>query len=125
MVLGVGIDLVEISRFESRSDDEDQAVLSDLFTVNEIAYCASKRYPARHLAARFAAKEAFLKALGTGARTPGEFLLVEVVTDELGAPEVKLHGAIAKRGEKFGVKSIRISLTHTSTTAAAVVVVEG
>ena len=119
VVIGVGIDLVDVDRFKGEGER------GDIFTPDEIAYCASKHYPARHFAARFAAKEAFLKALGTGARTPGEFLLVEVIIDEMGAPELVLKRAIKTRSEALGVTSIKLSLTHTETTAAAVVVVEG
>ena len=124
MVFGVGIDIVEVSRFENRSRDAHDKGWPDIFTANEIAYCNLKRYPERHFAARFAAKEAFLKALGSGARTPGEFLQVEVVLDDLGAPGLALTGEIARRSKALGVTTIKISLTHTATTAAAVAVVE-
>jgi len=121
LILGVGIDLVPVSRFAGLEPGD----LDASFTPGEIAYCLTKRYPARHLAARFAAKEAYLKALGSGARTPGEFLLVEVTLDEPGAPSLVASEGIARRAELRGVTAAHLSLTHTGDMAAAVVILEG
>jgi holo-[acyl-carrier protein] synthase len=96
-----------------------------LFTPDEIAYCDSKRYPERHYAARMAAREAFLKALGSGALTPGEFKLVEVVHDDQNQPYIRIYGQVEARAKKAGVTNIFLSLSHTKTTAAAVVVLDG
>jgi len=125
LIVGIGLDLVEVSRFkehEARGVDENS---DEIFTALELIYCRSKRYPERHLAARFAAREAFLKALGSGALTPGEFKLIEVAIDEQGKPSLIISGKVAQRADERGVKWIQLSMTHTSDTAAAVVVLEG
>jgi holo-[acyl-carrier protein] synthase len=87
-------------------------------------YCLAKRYPERHLAGRFAAKEAFFKALGSGAMTPGEFALVEVINDPLGNPGFNVLGNVADRIAGLKILKIHLSLTHTVSTAAAVVILE-
>lgn len=120
MIAGIGIDLIEAERFRGETYSEQQGP----FTGAELAYCLAKRYPERHLAGRFAAKEAFFKALGSGALTPGEFELVEVVNDPSGNPSFKFSGAVAERVAAMKITKIHLSLTHTVTTAAAVVILE-
>jgi len=117
MIHGVGIDLIEVSRFK-----EFDPASQEPFSSGELSYCFSKRYPARHLAARFAAKEAFFKALGSGALTPGEFNQVEVISGPTGSPELNVTGDVKDRLELRGISQIHLSLTHTDSTAAAVVI---
>lgn len=97
--------------------------LAQVFLPGEIAYCASKRYPARHYAARFAAKEAVLKAM-VPERTHGGALREIEVTGGGGAPGIILHGALRARAETLRVRRILLSLSHTTALAMAGVVIE-
>ena len=112
----VGIDLLEIDRLE-QALGRRPTLAKRLFTDGERAYAASRARPGQHLAARFCAKEAVAKALGLEA---WDFRDVEVVSDG-GAPEVRLHGAVAARAAQLGVV-VSISLTHTGREAAAVAI---
>ena len=94
-------------------------------TPEEIAWCTgSQGDKAQSYAARFAAKEAFLKAIGTGLRGGGQLTEISVINDELGKPELKVTGCYAAFTEKLGVKKIHLTLSHTAATAMAVVVLE-
>ena len=119
-IAGVGIDLVDVERFE-RSKPR---VRERLFTRAEAAYCVRQRRPALHFAARFAAKEAVLKALGTGWSGGIAWTDVEIAREEHGTASVKLAGKAAARAKKLKVRRWHVSMTHTSTTAAAVAVAE-
>ena len=110
MAPGIGIDLIEIERIE-RALERRPGLAERLFTPDEIAYAADRARPGRHLAARFAAKEAVIKALGTPV-APGE---IEVEAGE--PPRVKLHGRAADLARD---REISISLTHSRETAASV-----
>ena len=112
MPAGIGIDVIEIERIE-RALERRPALRERLFTPAELAYADSHQRPGRHLAARFAAKEAVIKALGADGVGPGS---IEVVATG-GSPEVRLTGAAA---EAAGDREISISLTHSRETAAAV-----
>jgi holo-[acyl-carrier protein] synthase len=112
-VTGIGLDLLEIDRLE-RALERRPKLAERLFTDAELAYAAARPRPARHLAARFCAKEAVAKALGLSG---WDFRDVEVVATE-GAPEVRLSGAAARRASELGVEAV-VSLTHTDTTAGA------
>jgi holo-[acyl-carrier protein] synthase len=113
---GIGLDLLEIERLE-RALARRPRLAERLFSEQELAYAARHARPARHLAARFCAKEAVAKALGLEAWS---FRDVEVTTAG-GPPEVTLHGAVAERAAALGV-TVRISLTHTRTDAGAVAI---
>ncbi len=95
-----------------------------LFTAREIAYCESKHRPALHFAARFAAKEAFLKAMGTGWSGGHKFSEIEVVNNALGKPELFVHGKVKEFCEAHGIAAMEVSLTHIQDVASAVVVLE-
>ena len=95
-----------------------------LFTDREIAYCESKHRPALHFAARFAAKEAFLKAMGTGWSGGHKFSEIEVVNNALGKPELFVHGKVKEFCEARGIAAMEVSLTHIKDVASAVVVLE-
>jgi holo-[acyl-carrier protein] synthase len=111
--LGLGLDLLEIDRLE-RALDRRPTLAERLFTDGERAYAASRARPARHLAARFCAKEAVAKALGL---TAWSFRDVEVESAG-GPPTVALSGAAAARADELGVRAL-VSLTHTRSLAAA------
>jgi holo-[acyl-carrier protein] synthase len=115
----VGIDLLEIDRLE-RALERRPRLAERLFTDQERAYAHARARPGQHLAARFCAKEAVAKALGL---TAWSFRDVEVVSGQ-GAPSVRLYGAAAQRAAALGVV-VRVSLTHTSTEAAAVAILSG
>jgi holo-[acyl-carrier protein] synthase len=113
---GIGIDLLEIERLE-RALERHPGLAERVFTEGELAYAAARRRPGRHLAARFAAKEAVLKAIGAE-RTFG-LRDIEVVGS--GPPGIHLHGRAA---EEAGGRSVKISLTHSRDHAAAVAIAE-
>lgn len=122
-MLGIGCDLAEVERI--RHAIERKGFKERVFTPEEIAYCTGPHGDkAQSYAARFAAKEAFLKAIGTGLRGSGQLTEISVVNDELGKPELHVTGYYAAYAEKLGVKKIHVTLSHTSTTAMAVVVLE-
>jgi holo-[acyl-carrier protein] synthase len=123
MIHGIGIDMIEVERVAARIGKE-QGFRELVFSPGEIAYCAAKAHPAEHYAARFAAKEAFFKALGTGWTAGTAFNEIEVLPDALGAPVVTLLGATRHASQTQGLSRIWVSLTHLGTIAAAVVVVE-
>lgn len=114
----VGIDLVSASRVE-RLLAEHPGAIEELFTPAEIAYCASKRRRHEHLAGRFAAKEAVLKALGRGLGRSMRWTDVEIVSSATGRPRVKLHGAVATAARRLGVLEVDVSLSHSEGLAIA------
>ena len=124
MILGIGVDLVEISRVRSLIASQGERAILKLFTEEERLYCSSMANPARHFAVRVAAKEAAFKALAGNslARSIG-WREIEIVRGDHG-PTLSLHGRAADRAAELGVTSIWVSLTHSGTTAGAVVVLE-
>jgi holo-[acyl-carrier protein] synthase len=120
MIVGIGLDIVDIARWSRALDQiQDQA-----FTPAELAACAERVDRVDALAARFAAKEACLKALRLGIER-GRLRLVEVVSEASGAPTLRLSGAVAERARDSCVERAHLSLSHHEGTAAAVVVLEG
>ena len=124
MILGIGVDIVAIERISRSLAEGDVTLEEQVFTEAERAACADRADRARALAARFAAKEAGLKALGTGWAQGLSFQQVEVVDGEGGRPELRLNGAAAERARALGVGHMHVSLSHDLTVAAAVVVLE-
>ena len=124
-VLGLGIDLAEVSRIRALLQKSGDRFKQRVFTEGEISYCESKADPALHFAARFAAKEAASKALGTGFSEGIGWQEIETVSSENGAPSIKLHRAAAERAESMGVGVMMVTLTHTADMAAASVVAVG
>lgn len=123
MIHGLGIDMIEVDRVAHRIGKE-QGFRELVFSPGEIAYCTGKAHPAEHYAARFAAKEAFFKALGTGWATGTAFHEVEVLPDAQGAPVLRLLGETARTLAPGGFTKIWVSLTHLQSYASAVVVIE-
>lgn len=123
VIQGIGTDIFEVKRMADLADKGRQHLLA-IFTKNEIDYCESKTRKQEHYAARYAAKEAVLKALGTGWRDGLSFPDIEILNDELGKPLVVLHGKVKKFFEEQKIEKIFISLSHTSDTAMAVAILE-
>lgn len=121
-MLGIGCDLADVERI--RNAIARNGFKERVYTLEEIAYCTGAHGDkAQSYAARFAAKEAFLKAIGTGLRG-GQLTEISVSNDEMGNPELKVTGYFATYIAKMGVKKIHLTLSHTNTTAMAVVILE-
>ena len=116
MIHSLGVDLVEISRIKRAIERYRKRFIERVYTPTEIRYCQFKFKPEVSFAARFAAKEAVLKALGTGITAEGGFRSVEIVNDELGKPQVKLREGLSKM---LNDKRIIVSLSHTDEYAIA------
>ncbi len=124
MIAGVGVDLVRIGRFRRFIDEKKDGLLNRLFTAGEKEYAGKKRDPSPHLAARFAAKEAFLKALGLGLREGIGWHDVEVVNDLLGCPSLCITGRALEVFQQRGLAGAHLSYTHDGDYAVATVVLE-
>jgi len=122
MIVGVGLDVVPIARIASMLDRYGARLEEKLFSPDERAYCAGRGRPAQHFAARFAAKEATLKALG--APSGLRWQEIEVVSGPGGAPLLRLSGAAARAAAERGAVVRHVSLTHAGEVAAAVVIME-
>jgi holo-[acyl-carrier protein] synthase len=125
MVIGVGTDLIEIARIEQSVARYGEHFVARIFTAAEVEYCRRKKNAAESFAARFAAKEAGAKALGTGISRGIGWLDLEVVHEPGGRPALALRGRAAERAKQIGVARVSLSLTHSRDTALAVVVMEG
>lgn len=125
MIVGVGIDLVDIARMQRLLDAKGERALARLFTEREVRYAMGRAEPARHLAARVAAKEAAFKALSgsPGARAIG-WRDMEVAVESDGRPVLRLHGVAQCRASELAVAHAWLTLTHSVAAAAAVVVLE-
>lgn len=124
MIYGVGIDTVDITRFERFVRENNLPLLERLFTGGEHEYCRARKQSAQHYALRFAAKEAFLKAVGTGLRDGLSWKDMEVVNDHLGKPDLVLHGRASEVFSSLGLSRCFLSLSHDGNAAVAVVVLE-
>jgi holo-[acyl-carrier protein] synthase len=124
MIVGSGIDLAEIGRIQQSIDRYGSRFLNRIFTAAEQAYCLRKRNSAESFAARFAAKEAGAKALGTGISQGVSWLEIEVVREHGGRPTLQLYGRAAQFAERLGVAHVALSITHTADLAMASVVLE-
>jgi holo-[acyl-carrier protein] synthase len=123
-VLGIGVDLVECARIEHSLERFGERFLHRVFTDGEIAYSNSMKFPARHLAARFAAKEAVSKAFGTGIGKAMGWRDIDVQKKESGEPFLVLTGGAEDLANKRGVGSTLITLSHTDHHAMACVVLQ-
>jgi holo-[acyl-carrier protein] synthase len=122
-IRGLGTDLARIARFR-KFITPDNPVLLRIFTETERVYCLEKRDPAPHLAARFAAKEAFLKALGTGLRDGLAWQQIEVERDELGCPYLRLNGRAAEYLQLRSAYRVHLNYSHDGDYAVATVILE-
>lgn len=124
MIYGIGIDLVEISRVENSLERWGDRFINRIFTKNEIEYCHRNVRAASRFALRFAAKEAFSKALGLGFRNGLSLRHIEVMRDPNGRPHLKLHLKAKELCERNGIKNNFLSLSDDGLYAVAVVVLE-
>lgn len=124
MIVGSGIDLVEIDRIQHSLDRYGERFLNRVYTRAEQAYCLRKRNAAESLAARFAAKEAGAKALGTGMSRGVTWLEIEVVREPGGRPTLRFHGRAAEMAQTLHARRAALSLTHTGSLSMASVVLE-
>ena len=124
MIYGTGVDIVEIARFQSFLEKGNDLLFQRLFTPGEIEYCANKKLSAQHYALRFAAKESFLKALGTGLRDGLSWQDIEVVNDPLGKPELRLQRRALEMFQEAGLSGCFLSMSHDAGCAIAMVVLE-
>lgn len=122
MIVGLGLDSVDIAAVERALERHGERFRHRVFTLEEQRYCDVAG--ARSYAARWAAKEAFAKALGTGIAHGLRWVDVEVVRNDLGAPSLRLHGTAAEMLAARGATRMHIAITHTPTVASAVVVIE-
>ena len=119
-MLTTGVDIIEISRIQQTLDRYGDRFLQRIFTAAEISYCRGR---APNLAGRFAAKEATMKALGTGVRGVS-WKDIEVVRADSGAPSVKLHGRANGRAERLQISELSLSISHSREFAVAFVVTQ-
>jgi holo-[acyl-carrier protein] synthase len=123
-ISGLGNDVARIARFRRFVEDDKQALLERIFTAGELAYSLTKADPASHLAARFAAKEALLKALGLGLRCGIRWREVQVVRNDLGQPFLVLSGRAEELFRAGGHDRIHLSCSHDGDYAFATVILE-
>jgi len=124
MIVGTGIDIAEVARIRQSIARFGDRFLRRIYTPDEIRYCDSKANRVERYAARFAAKEAAMKALGTGWNHGVRWLDCEVVRQPGGRPSLAFHGKAAEFAAKLGVKNAALSLTHTTEQAMAQVILE-
>jgi holo-[acyl-carrier protein] synthase len=122
LTLGIGTDLFEIKRMKIRLEKQPSFV-QGVFTENEMNYCNQFKNKAQKFAARYAAKEAFLKALGTGWRDGITFKDIEITNNDLGKPDIRLSGISKKIADKLGVTEIHLSISHTKELVIAFVTI--
>jgi holo-[acyl-carrier protein] synthase len=125
MIVGLGVDIAEVERIAAAIERHGRAFLHRVFTPSEIAYCERHRDHAERFAGRFAAKEAAMKALGTGWARGVRWVDIEVAREPSGKPALKLSGASRAIADGLGVKNIVLTITHTGNKALALVVIEG
>ncbi|MCA8916238.1 MAG: holo-ACP synthase [Planctomycetes bacterium] len=124
-ILGLGTDIVEVARIDKLLQDKRKEFLARVFTTTEIEYCRGKAKPEIHFAARFAAKEAFMKAIGTGWSQGVGFNQIGVENNEDGKPALVITGEAKSRLDGLGPSSLWLSMSHTREYATATVVIEG
>jgi holo-[acyl-carrier protein] synthase len=125
MIVGLGIDISEVNRIREAIERHGDHFLKRIYTPSEIAYCKKHRDPFERFAARFAAKEAAMKALGTGWRRGVRWVDIEVARMPSGQPTIKFYDATEKIAESLGVKRILLTITHSGNIAMAQVIFEG
>ena len=124
MILGTGIDIIEVTRVRNSVERFGERFLQRILRPDEIQYCLSHKFPAPHIAARFAAKEALSKAFGTGIGSQLGWQDMEIKREESGRPFVVLHGSGAKLLTERGGRIVHVSLSHTEHYASALAILE-
>jgi holo-[acyl-carrier protein] synthase len=125
MIVGTGVDITEVARIKAAIDRFGDRFLKRVFTPAEVRYCMSKANAGERLAARFAAKEAAMKAIGTGLRHGVTWQDVEVVRQPGQRPQIRFSGRAAEFAGRLGCKQTHLSLSHTAEQAIAHVILEG
>src|SRR6187397_1451692 len=123
MIIGIGIDMIEVERIDTRIN-RNNGFKEKIFSPDEINYCESQTNKAENYAARFAAKEAFLKAIGTGLTVSYELHEIEVIVNEAGKPSIILSGGFKELSVAGNWNNIYLSISHLRAIACAVVIVE-
>jgi holo-[acyl-carrier protein] synthase len=123
VIIGIGIDMVEVERLAERLEKSPE-LKSKIFSEAEITFCEAQQHKGQHYGARFAAKEAFLKATGKGLTLGHNLCDIEVVSDALGKPSINLRNTFAAQAVENNWKKIHVSLTHVKSMASAVVIIE-
>jgi holo-[acyl-carrier protein] synthase len=124
LIVGLGVDIAEVPRIKTAIERHGEPFLRRIFTPNEVEYCERFKNKFERYAGRFAAKEAAMKALGTGWRRGIRWVDLEVVREPSGRPTLALAGEAAKIAAQLGVKRISLSITHTEAQALAQVIFE-
>ncbi|OGP52553.1 MAG: holo-[acyl-carrier-protein] synthase [Deltaproteobacteria bacterium RBG_13_52_11] len=124
MVYGIGVDIIKIERFERALERWGDRLRERVFTPQELSICHNKAQPGKHLALRFAAKEAFLKALGIGMFQGVAWKEIEIINDSLGRPRMGLRGDAAKICQGKRIKEIFVSISHEAEYGVAHVLLE-
>lgn len=123
MIIGTGIDIIEVDRIAFRVG-RDNGFKEFVFSKDEMSYCDAKASPFQHYAARFAAKEAFLKAVGRGWDSGLQWNEIEITNDTSGKPTMRITGATEKMLAPMGIRIIHLSLSHLKSMATAIVILE-
>ena len=124
VIIGTGIDIVDLNRMQGLLDRHGNKFLAKTFTDGEIAYCQSRKKMVQHFAGRFAAKEAVFKALGTGWRAGMGWKEIEVQVDSYGRPHLRLLGKVAAKARDLGISEIFLSISHCDCHAVAFVIAQ-
>ncbi len=122
MIVGLGTDIIEVGRMAQKLSKT--GFKEKVFSAAEISFCERQAAPPQHYAARFAAKEAFLKATGQGLLLTLDLNNIEITNNEVGKPSIVLHGALRELAAQSGWRAIHVSLSHIETMATAVVILE-
>ena len=124
-IIGIGTDIAEIARIERMAEKHEKSFLERVYTPAELAVCRGRKNAGERLAGRWAAKEAVLKALGTGWSSGVEWTNIEILNNELGAPFVTLTGGAADVAESLGIKKMFITISHCDNYAVATALAAG
>ncbi len=124
MIVGIGIDIIEITKLRRAVERSGDRFLVRVFTEDEVRFCMARRDPYQHLAARFAAKEAAMKALASGWGKGISWKDIEVIPGKEGAPLLECSGEARRHLKKLGGRSIHVSLSHQRSIACASVIIE-
>ncbi len=124
MIVGIGIDVVDLDRFQGTLDRYGERFFNRMYTHVEQEYCRQFSSPMEHYAARFAAKEAFLKAIGTGKSRNVRWKDIEIYNERSGKPNIRVFGNAEEIVARLGGKNIYVSLSHSRLVATAAVVIE-
>ena len=123
MIVGIGIDMIEVDRVREKIEKET-GFREHIFSKNEIEHCSAQPDPYQHYAARFAGKEAFLKAIGRGLSFSLNVHKIEILPHAEGKPEIQLNGEYKELEEEGAWRKIHVSLTHLKSAASAIVIIE-